>query len=338
MLKADVPRYLKLIKHLESWKDRDAHLQAWIALYGSTFRHRITSNDVLAARVKWLAQKPPLSPKTINHRCDTLRNLYRRLDGKGAPTPCDDVEHLPVPKTPIQRVSDALILAVDAKLQEGERKHTLRDAKTRARFRVLVSTGKRPCELMRAEPGDVNLEARVWVVRDAKGGFSPGAYLNDDQRAAWQLFIDADAWGESQPRQLQSRHSDRRLAARRARLQRAAHDLDHGARARHSARGRRRRCRPPRYAAHETVLYRRAQRPAAGHERAAGRAVCWLACGSGLCSRFEVTETKTGSAHRVNVRDPSPTPLLSRRFPRAIPGVSLNCRFGTTRGNRKIPE
>jgi len=195
-LAADKPRYLKLIKHLESWKDRDAHLKAWVALYGATPRHRITSQDVLAARVRWLGLKTPLSPKTINHRCDTLRNLYRRLDGKGAPTPCDDVDHLPVPKTPIQRVSDALILAVDAKLQEGERKHTLRDAKTRARFRVLVSTGKRPCELMRAEPGDVNLEVRVWVIRDAKGGFSPGAYLNDDQLAAWQLFIDANAWGE----------------------------------------------------------------------------------------------------------------------------------------------
>ncbi len=192
-LAADAPRYIRLIKHLESWKDRNAHLAAWILLYGATMRHRITGNDVLAARVRWLALQ--LSPKTINHRCDTLRNLYRRLDGTHTPTPCDDIDHLPVPKTPIQRVSDALILAVDAQLQAGEAKGTLRDAKTRARFRVLVSTGKRPCELMRAQPSDVNLAVRVWVVRDAKGGFSPGAYLNDDQRAAWQLFIDADAWG-----------------------------------------------------------------------------------------------------------------------------------------------
>lgn len=194
-LAADAPRYIRLIKHLESWKDREAHLAAWVALYGSVARHRITSSDVLRARVLWLALPKPLAPKTINHRVDTLRNLYRTLDGKRAQAPCDDIEPLPVPKTPIQRVTDALILAVDAKLQEGEAKHTLRDAKTRARFRVLVSTGKRPCELMRAQPSDVDLEARVWVARDAKGGFSPGAYLNTDQLAAWQLFIDAKAWG-----------------------------------------------------------------------------------------------------------------------------------------------
>lgn len=193
-LAADAVKYIRLIKHLESWKDREAHLKAWTARLGSARRHRITAADVLAARIAWLKK---LSPKTVNHRCDTLRNLYRRLDGKRAPTPCDEIDPLPVPKTPIQRISNALILLVDANLQAMEAKRTGPpwNAKTRARFRVFVSTGKRPCEIMRAQPGDVNLEARVWVPRDAKGGFSPGAYLNDDQLAAWQLFIEADAWG-----------------------------------------------------------------------------------------------------------------------------------------------
>jgi integrase len=70
------------------------------------------------------------------------------------------------------------------------------NAKTRARFRVFVSTGKRPIEIMRAKPGDVNLEARVWVPRDAKGGFCPGVYLNDDMLEAWKLFIAEKAWGK----------------------------------------------------------------------------------------------------------------------------------------------
>lgn len=192
-LKADARRYVKLIKHLASWDDREDHLNSWILRLGDVQRHRITSADVLTARIAWLAEG--LAPKTINHRVDTLRNLYRTLDGKHRPTPCDEVSPLHVPKTPIQRVSDALILMVDANLQAGEAKGALRDAKTRARFRVLVSTGKRPCEVMRAKPSDVNLEARVWIPRDAKGGYSPGAYLNDDQFAAWQLFIAADAWG-----------------------------------------------------------------------------------------------------------------------------------------------
>ena len=200
-LTADAARYIRLMQHLESWKDRQAHLAAWCALYGSVYRHRITVADVLKARVRWLKT---LAPKTINHRVSTLRHLYRTLDGKNARTPCDDVTPLEVPKTPIQRITNEVILAVDRRLQEMERRHTndkgkpvkpMPDAKTRARFRVFASTGKRPVEIMRAKPGDVNLEQRVWVPRDAKGGFCPGVYLNDDMLAAWQLFIAENAWG-----------------------------------------------------------------------------------------------------------------------------------------------
>jgi integrase len=194
-LAADAIRYLKLIQHLRSWKDREDHLDAWIARVGDTYRHRITAADVLSARVAWLKQGK--APKTINHRTDTLRHLYRTLDGKKAETPCDDIEPLPVPKTPIHRVSEALLLAVDRNLQERERDPSKQfdGAKTRARFRVFVSTGKRPCEIMRAKPSDVDLRLRVWVPRDAKGGFCPGVYLNDDQLEAWKLFIKAEAWG-----------------------------------------------------------------------------------------------------------------------------------------------
>lgn len=198
-LASDIPKYLRLQRHLASYKNRRAILNHWAALYGTRPRHRITTHDVLEARVTWL--EAAISPKSINHRVDVLRHLYTTLDGKSESTPCDDISKLPVPRTPIQRVSDETILKVD---QELQRREVLRPnggrkfdgAKTRARFRVLVSTGRRPSELMRAEPSDVNLEQRVWVVRDGKGGWSPGLYLNDDMLAAWQLFIDAKAWGK----------------------------------------------------------------------------------------------------------------------------------------------
>ncbi len=193
-LRADADRYLKLVTHLTSWKERKAHLDAWCVLYGDLYRHRLKESDVLAAREQW---RETMAPKTINHRVDTLRNLFHRLDGRKAPTPCDEVRRLTIPKTIIQRVSEKTILAVDRNLQQHERQHpeAFHGAKTRARFRVFVSTGKRPIEIMRAQPGDVNLKARVWVPRDAKGGFCAGVYLNDDQLAAWKLFIKANAWG-----------------------------------------------------------------------------------------------------------------------------------------------
>jgi integrase len=194
-LRADAPTYLRLVRHLASYKERRAHLDAWIARLGDVPRHRITSADILAARVAWLRDKK--APKTINHRVGTLRNLYRTLDGKNSPTPCDSVDPLPVARVPIQRISNELVLEVDNNLQVLEQRKTGRpmSAKTRARFRVYASCGKRPCEIGRTQRGDVNFTARVWVPRDAKGGFTPGVYLNDDQLAAWRFFDEVNAYG-----------------------------------------------------------------------------------------------------------------------------------------------
>lgn len=194
-LRSAAHAYLKRVKHLTSADDCEDHLNAWCLRLGDVLRHRITEQDVLDARDAW--REAGLSPKTINNRVGTLRNLYHRLDGKKAKTPCDELAQLPTSKTIIQRVSDALLRKIDRTLQQREQDPTKQfdGAKTRARFRVFVSTGKRPCEIMRAQPGDVDLKARVWVPRDAKGGYCAGVVLNDDQLAAWRLFIAAGAWG-----------------------------------------------------------------------------------------------------------------------------------------------
>ena len=41
----------------------------------------------------------------------------------------------------------------------------------------------------------LDLRRLVWIVRDGKGGKSPGIYLNKDMLAAWRVFIAAKAWG-----------------------------------------------------------------------------------------------------------------------------------------------
>lgn len=66
---------------------------------------------------------------------------------------------------------------------------------------VYAASGRRPSEIMRAQPSDIDLTRRIWRVRDGKGGFTPGGlYLHDDLLAAWQAFIAADAWGTFLPR------------------------------------------------------------------------------------------------------------------------------------------
>ncbi len=159
-------------------------VDAWTTLYGRLRRVQLTAEHVRKARAQWAAEK--YSPKTINNRVQTLRHLFRLLDGRRAPTPADEVTPLLVPDSPKTLVPAKVFRTVAANLQ---------DAKTRGRFMVIASTGVRPAELKRAEPGDLDLDRRVWLVRTAKGGAPRVFWLNDDMLAAWQAFVTADAWG-----------------------------------------------------------------------------------------------------------------------------------------------
>lgn len=188
---ADVDRYLPLVKHLAAWKNRRAEIRHWLRHFGDRYRHTVTREDVLRVRGIWRTEGR--AAKTINNRVTALRNLYRVLDGDDMPTPCDGVKPLTPVRVPPQVIRPALVQLVTEALERSPRKHAAQD---RARLMVLATTGKRPVEVERAQPGDVDLRRRVWLTRDAKGGFSPGCYLNDDMLAAWEAFIAADAWGK----------------------------------------------------------------------------------------------------------------------------------------------
>jgi len=200
-LAAAVDRWEPLERHLVSWKERRAELRAWVRAelngvsLGDLRLHALTPAIVRAVLGQWATADRPVSAKTIRNRRWTLQHLFRVLYGPRVRTPVDDVpppaleRHVPTWIDPVH------ILAVYRTLLEQEQRGVLRDAKTRARFMVRAACGRRPAEIMRAQPGDVHLERREWRVRDAKGGWSEGLYLNDDMREAWRVFIEADAWG-----------------------------------------------------------------------------------------------------------------------------------------------
>jgi site-specific recombinase XerD len=192
-LVGDVDRYVTQITYLASWRERRAELKAWVALFGPLQRRSLTAEHVRIAMSRW--RQDGRAPKTIVNRVRSLQTLYRALDGRRAVTPCDDVTLPAVPRTVPQAIDPAMVVDVAAQLLEREQAGLIRSAKTRARFMVLASTGKRPSEVMRAEPGDVDLQQRVWRVRDGKGGWSAGLWLNDDMLAAWTLFAAVRAWG-----------------------------------------------------------------------------------------------------------------------------------------------
>ena len=183
-LEADAQSYLAQVKHLASNKSRVCEVDAWTAEHGRRRRSQITAEHVRKVRAAWLADG--YSPKTINNRVQTLQHLYRTLDGSRAVTPADDVKPLPVPPSQKVLVPAKVFRTVVANLT---------DPKTKARFVVIASTGVRPAEVKRTEPGDVDMERRAWIVRTAKGGEPRALWLNDDMKAAWEAFIAADAWG-----------------------------------------------------------------------------------------------------------------------------------------------
>lgn len=183
-LAGDARGYLAQVKQLASYKSRVCEVDAWTALYGPLRRAHVTAEHVRKARAAWASDG--YTPKTINNRVQTLRHLYRLLDGPRAPTPADDVKPLDVPDSVKVLVNATVFRTVAGNLT---------DPKTRARFMVIASTGVRPAELKRAEPADLDLERRVWLVRTAKGGAPRAFWLNDDMVAAVKAFIEADAWG-----------------------------------------------------------------------------------------------------------------------------------------------
>lgn len=195
-LAADVQHYVTLSRHLAGWDARRAELRAWLAALGPRLsRFAVRREDVLRVRADWIAAG--VAPKTCNNRLTALRALYTALDGPDAPCPCDKVRQLPVPRTPRVAVDPAVIARVYQRLRDAEQHGRLWDAKTRARFRLLAESGRRPSELMRTQPADFDLERGVWHVRDGKGGLTRGGlFLTPSLRAAVEEFVAADAFGE----------------------------------------------------------------------------------------------------------------------------------------------
>jgi integrase len=183
-LKADVKDYLTRIT-IASWKSRRSDLEAWITLYGSRQRHSLTLDDARDAVKAW--QTDGFAAWTIRHRLHALRDLFHVLDGAETPTPVDGLRMpKPAATTPVF-VTPQTIASVAAKIQ---------DQQTKARFMVLATTGARPSELQRAQPGDVDLTHQLWSVRTAKGGLGRVLRLNTpDMRAAWRAYTAANAWG-----------------------------------------------------------------------------------------------------------------------------------------------
>lgn len=194
----DVRTYLgRVAGRLEkaTLRSRQSELKAWTAVFHKRQRRSLRRGDAEDAINAWRRAEQPPSAKTILNRVRTLKHLYRILDGKRARTPVDDLDLPTPPRRRPRDVAVKTIRTVIARLVRQERNGRLRDAKTRARFLVRITTGQRPVQIMKTTRADWNRELRVWHVPAAKGGDSVPLYLNDDMMIAFELFDAADAYG-----------------------------------------------------------------------------------------------------------------------------------------------
>lgn len=132
-----------------------------------------------------------VAPRTIKHRCRVFADMWHTLfdrDNAVAATPIDRAKIPTIPKPLPQPIEETLLHAVLVKLR------TL-DPLTFVQYAVVSTCWQRPVAVSRAQPKDVNLETKRWVVRSQKGAPAHTIDLGPAAVAAWRAFIELDAWG-----------------------------------------------------------------------------------------------------------------------------------------------
>lgn len=213
----DVETYLKAIRAMPTYRDREADLNAWIAAIGSDEKGRprkradITSDEIRATLHEWRlrgrpilkhvhdrrTRKPitvevgraPLSASACNHRRTALMHLWHVLDGKSAPNPVRDVPRFQQPDPEPRGLPLETVTAIlDA----------MPDSATKARCLVMAWTGLPHATLMQLTPAHMRWDDEaVYVPRRRKGAGTKGRImpLLPQAVAAFRLMELHQAWG-----------------------------------------------------------------------------------------------------------------------------------------------
>lgn len=196
-LRGDITRYITAIGMKEA-----SQLRAWLKTEIADLPRR-KIKDLHTEHIFKAWERAGVAPRTLRQRRQFFQELYRHFDGATVQTPVDTAKLPPVLKRRPEEVPNATILKVYNSLLEHERIGHLRDGKTRARYMVQATCHQRPASIKLAEPGDLDLlpEPRngiygIWRARAVKDGEAVPVYLNQEQAAAWSLFIREEAWGD----------------------------------------------------------------------------------------------------------------------------------------------
>ena len=190
----DVDAYLKSVKTMPSYVDRENDLDAWLAALGSgRSRHTITSAEIRTALQQWRVNGrkdgKPLSESACNHRRSALMHVFTVLNGKAGANPVREVPKFREPDPEPRGVSFA---------QLRKAFNAMPESKTKARVLIMAYTGLPHATLMRLTPGMVDLRARTVTVprrRKGQGTKTRVLPLQPEAIKAFRLLDRYDGWG-----------------------------------------------------------------------------------------------------------------------------------------------
>jgi integrase len=198
---ADAAKYLRAVATMPTFKEREQHINLWIAEFGPRARHSIKTVDVDIVLSHWLSGG--LSPSAVRNRRTALLSLFSTLDaGTGAPNPVKAalLPRLPEPKA--RALSYATIARILAAMPERGQgiAGKARDcaSKTKARLTVIAYTGLPHSLLKRLTPDMVDWTGKALHVPARRKGAGVAARrlpLSEDAITALRRFDALDCWG-----------------------------------------------------------------------------------------------------------------------------------------------
>lgn len=200
----DVGSYLDAVTSMPSYADRELHIREWAEHFMGRDRNSIKPIEIRTRLERLIADG--YRPSSVNKRRTALMSFYTRMNGKSGYNPVRDVEKYPEEEEPraLHPFTAYRILAM------------MRPSKTRARLRVILTTGWPHAQLKRLKPEHLDLKnARAYVTPRRKGKGKKGQWLPLLPSAvaalrefvAWDCFTPRDEQGDPQPFSNSAMHS-----------------------------------------------------------------------------------------------------------------------------------
>jgi integrase len=193
-LSEDIDNYLRAVKAMPSYSDRERDMDAWLTALGPhRERQAISSAEIRAVLHRWRmsgrTDGKPLSESACNHRRTALMHFFTVMNGKSGSNPVRDVPKFREPDPEPRGLSFKTLAKVF--------RH-MRPSKTKARAMVMAYTGLPHSTLMRLTPDQIDYKARTAVIprrRKGAGTVTRVMLLTPQAVRAFKMLARYDGWG-----------------------------------------------------------------------------------------------------------------------------------------------